>query len=209
MPIAGIAGWLSTHPRAGWGQRFFLIAVVALLTAGLLTNRPGLWAPRAVLIVGIVAYLVAAWLVLEPLAARLSSVSFAAAGWLTATVLAGLISEQISLTEGKIVASVAGALAAIAVVALLAKQSAPAPALTLPLLLALAGWAWKELLTETRFWPLLAIPLALAALWLTQLGPLARRPPAVRFAVAFGVALIVLILAAVITRHLGGEVYVY
>jgi hypothetical protein len=207
IPLAGIAGCISTHPRASWFNRCFLVAVLALLTAGLLTSLPVIWAPRPALIVSIFVYLVLSWLIIEPLAARIRLESSAGAFWISATGLSGLIADQISVTEGAIVASIAGALASLAIVAVLQKRGEPLPSLALPILVALGGWACKETISEARLWPLLMIPLAPAALWLTQIGPLARRSRPAAWSTSIAILLAVIAVAAAIVRASGGEYY--
>ena len=200
VPIAGVAGVLSTSPRASWFNRCFLIAVLAVLTAGLLTTRPNLWAPRSLFIAAIFVYLIACWLTFEPLASRLEPARISAAFWLAAAALAAMIAEQISLTDGGIVASAAGALAGICIFALITKSVEPTAAFAVPVAIALGGWAWKEVLTESRLWPLLILPLAPATLWLTQSGPLARLGGIARMATQLAVTFVVIVVAAILIR---------
>src|SRR6476619_1023016 len=57
-PLAGIAGVISSSSRASWTNRCILVAVIALLAAGLLTARPTLLAPRTICLLLLFSYLV-------------------------------------------------------------------------------------------------------------------------------------------------------
>jgi hypothetical protein len=172
VPLAGVAGVISSSPKASWFNRCFLVATLAVLAGGLLSARPSLWAPRPVIVLLIFAYIVALWLSLEPLSKRVTPGTLAAGCALVAAAAAAMIAEQASLTDGKILMGAAGGFAAVALAATLLKNAEQAVGMSVPFAITLGGWAWVEALFEARLWPLLIIPLAPLAMWLTQVGPL-------------------------------------
>jgi hypothetical protein len=204
VPLAGLAGVISTSRRATWINRCVLIALLGVLTAGLLTAKPVLWAPRPLCILLVFAYFISLWAALKPLESRVSAESLAAAFALPAAGLSLMISEQISLSDGKIVVSAAAAFGGVALGTWIAKRYEAAAGLSVPYVIALGGWSWIEVLSEARLWPMVIIPLAPLALWLTQRGKLTRLRGAA--ALSFHVAVMIAVIGvAALLLGMGAE----
>jgi hypothetical protein len=199
-PAAGIIGAMSTLTKATWTNRCLMIGLLAALAAGLLTLKPVLWAPRPASVVMLFAYLFLLWAAATPLERAFSPGALSGAYALAAAALSVMISEQISLSDGLVVVAAAAGLAGVALGAWLAGSADQAVGLSVPFAITVGGWAWIETLSEVRLWPLLLVPIAPLALWVTRTGPLVRLRGPAALAVPSVAILIVIVVASVLLR---------
>lgn len=200
VPAAGMVAAICASTKVTWTHRCLLIALVAALAAGLLTSKPVLWAPRPASVLMLFTYFMFLWAALSPLERTVTPGVLSAAYALPAAALSVMISEQISLADGVIVIAVAAALSSFALVAWLTKLAGPVYGWTMPIAVALGGWAWIETLSEARLWPLLLVPAAPLTLWITAAGPLVRLRSPAALAVQGLAMLIVIVLANALLR---------
>jgi hypothetical protein len=205
VPISGAVGLISTSIRATWTNRCLLVAVFLAVTAGLLTSRPTLWAPRAMAVALLFAYFALLWTAIAPLERRVSWTLLAATYALAAAAVGVVISEQISFSDGKTVMAAAAGLAAISVVTWFASRSEPAPGLTIPFAIAVGGWAWVEALAEARLWPILLVAFAPVGVWVTQLHRLRNLHGAACLAIQIAVTVGLFGVASSLLRTVAGE----
>jgi hypothetical protein len=205
VPFAGVAGAVCASSRTTLIGRCLIFVVTAALTAGLLTSKPVLWAPRIVSICLVITFVIVLWASLKPLELQISLPALAFAFALAGGALGVMISEQISAADGAIVAAAAAALFCIALGARLTPRAGSAEGLSLPVAVTLGGWAWIQVLSEARLWPLLAVPFALLALWLPRFGPLTRLRGAAALAVqCSGIVIAVVLINLILKIPAGG-----
>jgi hypothetical protein len=192
-----------------WGIRTAIgdcgvVAIVAILSAVLLTNRSGLSLPRPVTIATMVVYFVGVCSALRPFcrpgARPLLPLLFS----LAAGGLAAMVTEQINVTHGQVLSSAAGSLLGVAIFALIFRSANAAAGLALPFVITIGGWAWVEFLTESRLWPLLIVPAAPLVLWLAQFGSLARLSGRISVAIQLGLVLAVVMAVGAYLHFAGG-----
>ncbi|MEX2142789.1 MAG: hypothetical protein WD894_26270 [Pirellulales bacterium] len=190
--LSAAVGALTASIRSHIVARWALIAAVAMISTWLLVPTwPDLEPRRAITLPLVAAYLFLLTVLLEPLAGRLASSVLTSHLALTAACSAALIAALVSLTYGEPAVIAAAALVGCAAGAWLFPEPALARALVLVYAVNVGGWAFTGAINpRPPLFALLVTPLAPLALWVSAVGPLARKR---------GIAAIALQTAAVLT----------
>jgi hypothetical protein len=174
--IAAFVAGLTRADGVARGERWGAVYLLAVISAWMIVPQwpelsPAWPIQAAVLAAGMI--LVTALVV--PLPARLPGRWLPIWLMLTAATLSVLVLDNFSESFGVLAALPAGALAGCGIAASLTREPADLRALALPYAVVVGGYAFVcAVYPTTPLWPLVAVPLAPVALWLSATGPLAK-----------------------------------
>lgn len=173
---AAVVARFATAPRCPTALRWSLVAAAALGCAYFLTPTwPALWPPRPICMALLAGYILAITLAIEPLLRRIDPKTMLAAMTVSFGALAVLILAAVSLVYGIFALLAAAAFAGFSAVAWRKVDQASLAGLALLYAVLACGWAFIGCIEPRPALPgLLIAPLAPAALWIAEFGPLAR-----------------------------------